>query len=187
MKLIIGLGNIGEEYDKTRHNIGFEFIDYFSGKIGVKINKKSGHGLISSKTIAGEEVILLKPTTYMNESGKAANFFKNKYGIPQENILVIHDDVDLPPGKIKIKKGGGDAGHKGIASIIKALNSGDFIRLRIGIGKAQSKREMVDYVLGKFTPDETAEFEKKFPVVEKFILDFITMGYEKAAGRFKDE
>jgi len=185
MKLIIGLGNIGVEYEKTRHNIGFEFIDYFANKTGVKITKKSGYGLIASKTIAGGEVTLLKPTTFMNESGKAAKFFKDKDGIPPENILVIHDDVDLAPGKIKIKKGGGDAGHKGIASIIKSIGSSDFIRVRIGVGRAERKSEMVDYVLGKFTAEETEILQKLFPTVEKFIFDFITSGYEKAASRFK--
>ncbi len=186
MKLIVGLGNKGEEYEKTRHNIGFEFINFFSEKNKFLMNNKNKLANWGIKTIKGKKVILSKPLTYMNLSGEAVIFFKKKYKIELNNILIIHDDIDLPLFKIKIKKGGGSAGHKGIVSIIEKLKGDDFPRVRIGVGKPEVKTRVSEYVLSKFTDEEMQNFYKKFEIIDNFVKNFIFSGYEKAAGQFRD-
>jgi PTH1 family peptidyl-tRNA hydrolase len=186
MKLIAGLGNKGKEYDKTRHNVGFIFLDYFYDDLKIKSIEKNKLSVFFKKTINNEKVLFLKPSTYMNLSGKAVCFFANKYKISVSDVLIIHDDIDLPFAKIKIKKGGGDAGHKGIKSITEELGHDDFCRIRIGIGRPEEKGMEADYVLDKFTKEEEKMFVEKFPVVKDFVYNWITYGYEKAAGRFKD-
>ncbi len=154
MKLIVGLGNPGREYEKTRHNIGFEFIDFFSKKIKCLLDKKNKLANWGIKTIKGKKIVILKPLTYMNLSGDAVLFSIRKNKIDINEILIIHDDIDLPLYKIKIKKGGGAAGHKGIESIIEKLNDNNFSRVRIGVGKPENKNDVVDYVLSKFKDEE---------------------------------
>lgn len=186
MKLIAGLGNKGEEYERTRHNIGFEFIDFFSAKINCLLNKKNKLASWGEKSIKGKKIILLKPLTYMNLSGDAIIFLKKKHKIELNDILIIHDDIDLPLFKIKIKKGGGAAGHKGIESIIEKLGDNNFPRVRIGVGKPEKKYEVADYVLSEFTDEEMKKFYNKFEIINEFIMNFIFLGYERAASKFKD-
>jgi len=186
MKLIAGLGNKGKEYDKTRHNAGFIFLDCFSDNLNIKSREKNKLSVFFKKNINNEKVLFLKPSTYMNHSGKAVYFFVKKHNISVSDVLIIHDDIDLPFAKIKIKKGGGDAGHKGIKSITDELGDNNFCRIRIGIGKPEEKGMETDYVLDKFTKEEEEILLKKFPVIKDFVYNWITYGYEKAAGRFKD-
>lgn len=186
MKLIVGLGNPGQEYERTRHNIGFEFIVFFSKKIKCNLDKKNKFANWGIKTIKGKNIIILKPMTYMNLSGEAVLSFVKKNKIDINDILIIHDDIDLPLYKVKIKKGGGAAGHNGIASIIEKLGDNSFSRVRIGVGKPENKNDVVDYVLSKFKDEEMENFYKKFEIINNFVMNYIFSGYEKAASKFKD-
>lgn len=186
MKLIAGLGNKGSEYTHTRHNIGFEFIDYFAEKHKFRISAKNKLAQFAEKSIDSVETIIIKPLTYMNLSGDAVKYFADKHKIKPENILIIHDDIDIPPYKIKIKTGGGDGGHNGIKSITERLGTKDFPRIRIGVGKPEHKNQTVDYVLGKMDKTDMEKYNKKFDIVETFLIDWLNIGYTKAAGRFKD-
>jgi len=185
MKLIAGLGNKGKEYEATRHNIGFEFLDYFAGSLKAKTDKKNKYARWAEKSVKGNKVILLKPLTFMNLSGEAVKFFASKHKVKPEDIAVIHDDIDLELYKVKIKFGGGDAGHKGIISITEKLGTPGFARVRIGVGRPETKGKTCNYVLGKMSAEEAEEFSKKFESIKDFIMNFIIMDYNKAAGRFR--
>lgn len=157
MKLIVGLGNPGIKYKKTRHNLGFRVIDELAEKFQSAFNAE-----IYEKKIKNQKIILAKPQTFMNNSGTSVKSIFDYYKIPIEDILVVHDDIDLPLGEIKVQQGRGAAGHKGVQSIIDSLGSKDFIRMRIGIRPAQA--EAIDtekFVLQKFTPEEEKVIEQK--------------------------
>ncbi len=165
MKLIVGLGNPGEKYKKTRHNLGFLIMDYLAAGDKWKENKKA-NCLYLKKQIGLKEVEFIKPLTFMNNSGQAVNYIQKKHRLKPEDILIIHDEIDLPLGEIRIQQGRGAAGHKGVQSIINQLGTKDFIRMRIGIkpikfrGLASEKLEakpLIDtekFVLKKFTAEE---------------------------------
>ena len=149
MYLIAGLGNPTKEYEHTRHNMGYDAIDRLAAVLGTDIKEKKFRGLMGKGVINGEKVILLKPLTYMNLSGEsiqpAAAFFK----IPAENIIVLVDDINLPPGKLRIRKSGSAGGHNGLKSIIKMLSTDRFQRVRIGVGEKSGERDLRDHVLSK--------------------------------------
>ncbi len=160
IKLIAGLGNPGPDYRKTRHNLGFRVVDHLAHKfkIGLTVSTpslESGQGKI--KDLA---VCVLKPQGYMNRSGPPVNAFLEKFCISYREILVIHDDIDLEFGRLKIKKKGGDGGHRGIRSMIDTLGTGDFARLRLGIGRSGEDVDVVDHVLGQFNDRETENLEE---------------------------
>jgi PTH1 family peptidyl-tRNA hydrolase len=186
MKIIIGLGNKGEEYSWTRHNIGFEFLNFFSEKIKCGFSKKNNLAVWGEKSIKGKKIIILKPMTLMNLSGIAVLDCVKKFKAEIDDIIIIHDDIDLSLFKIKIKKGGGDAGHKGIRSIINELNDDRFVRVRIGVGKPENKNQVVDYVLSKLNEEEKTKFMEKFNIINEFIMNFVFLGYAKAVSKFKD-
>jgi PTH1 family peptidyl-tRNA hydrolase len=187
MKLIAGLGNKGSEYSHTRHNIGFEFIDHLAASNKFRVSAKNSLAQFTQRKLAGQECVVIKPLTYMNLSGDAVKAFADKYKIKKEDIIVIHDDIDLPVYRIKIKEGGGNGGHNGIKSITERLGTQDYARIRIGVGKPEHKSQTVDYVLGQMDRLEMENYRKKFEVAEKFLYDWIENGFVKAAGRFKDE
>lgn len=170
MFLIVGLGNPGAEYAGTRHNVGFMAVDALSNEFSFSPFKAKFDGLIAEGTINGEKVYLLKPQTYMNLSGnsvvKAAHFYK----ILPENVIVLHDDMDLPCGKIKVKCGGGSGGHNGIKSIDAAITP-NYNRIRIGVGHPNPKNntDVVDYVLGSFSKDDKALIENNINLIAKSI------------------
>lgn len=154
MKLIVGLGNPGERYSHTRHNIGFDVVDSLAKEISAGGFKEKFSGLIAEGNIGGEKVLLLKPQTYMNLSGNSIIQVLNFYKIdPKEDMVVIYDDMDLPLGKLRIKEKGSAGGHNGIKSIISHVGE-EFLRVKCGIGKALTKEENINFVLGKFTKDE---------------------------------
>lgn len=186
MKLIAGLGNKGTEYKGTRHNVGFMFADFLASKLGFSFTEKNKYAAYATKSIRGVSVLFIKPLTYMNLSGEAVKFFADKHKISPEDILICHDDMDLPLFTVKLKNGGGDGGHNGIKSITGNLGTDKYPRIRFGVGRPENKSQTVDYVLGPFSNEETAEFEKKFDNLQDFIHNFVSMGYEKSAGRFKD-
>jgi peptidyl-tRNA hydrolase, PTH1 family len=154
--IIVGLGNPGKRYQCTRHNLGFDVIDVLASQHRVPIQRHVAESLCGQGRIGGRAVLLVKPQTYMNASGKAVAPLVQRYLHIGEQLIVIHDDIDLPPGRIKIKRQGGDAGHLGIRSIIAYLGHGTFVRVRMGIGRPWHKVDVVDYVLSPF-PTEEAE------------------------------
>lgn len=160
MKLIVGLGNPGKQYKNTRHNIGYLMLDELAKRENVKFSKKMKFkGQFIQTIIKNEQVILLKPITFMNLSGQSVQLVKKFYNINDEDILVIYDDLDLPTGKIRFKQKGSSGGHKGIKSIISCINSQDFHRLKIGIDR-DDNIPVVDYVVGKFTKDQIDNIAK---------------------------
>lgn len=163
MKLIVGLGNPGEKYDKTRHNIGFEVIDALAKKYDVTNFREKFQGEIGEFSIKDEKIFLLKPTTYMNLSGNSVGEVMKFYKMDAaEDLIVVYDDMDLKSGQLKIKQKGSAGGHNGIKSIISHVGE-DFFRVKCGIGKPSSREEVVNYVLGRFSKEEREEID---PLVE---------------------
>ena len=157
MKLIVGLGNPGKGYACNRHNMGFQCLDYLASQHRIPINKrrlrlKSLKAKYGMGEVAGMQVVLAKPRTYMNNSGEAVGQMLRRLDVPLENLIVIYDDMDLPLGKLRIRQRGGAAGHNGLSSIIRSLGSEDFPRIRVGIGRPDA--DEVSYVLSNFTAEE---------------------------------
>lgn len=181
INLIVGLGNPGREYEATRHNAGFWWVDRFAqqNKIDFKADAKF-HGLVARGQIQGREIYLLKPQNFMNVSGRAVGAITQFYKIAPENILVAHDELDLSPGVAKLKLGGGHGGHNGLKDIIAHLGSRDFWRLRIGIGHPGERAEVVDYVLN---PPRREEIELIAPALQRAldVSDLIIEGKLEAA------
>ena len=150
--IVVGLGNIGQEYDKTRHNAGFMAIDEFAKKHGAKIDRAKFHALVTEADVAGKRVLLMKPTTFMNNSGVAIAEAASFYKIPADRVIVLHDEISFDPGVIRIRRKGSAGGHNGLKSIIAHLGSDEFPRIKIGVGKKPSPDyDLVDFVLGRFS------------------------------------
>ncbi|MCU9615286.1 aminoacyl-tRNA hydrolase [Caldibacillus lycopersici] len=154
MKLIVGLGNPGKQYEDTRHNIGFKVIDEISSRLNIRLDEMKFNGIFGKGTINGEKVILLKPLTFMNLSGESVAPLMRYYDIPVENLLVIYDELDLPVGKIRLRYKGSAGGHNGIKSIIAHVGTQEFNRIRIGIDRPEQGYPIPNYVLGKFSKEE---------------------------------
>ena len=187
MKIIVGLGNPGKKYQKTRHNIGFRIIDTLAKKYDFpdfEFSKKF-NAEINKTVIGGQEIILAKPQTFMNLSGKMVCSFLKSYKLKPNNLIVVHDDVDLPFGKIKITIGRGSAGHKGVESIIKELKTKNFIRLRIGIKPEFGKPKNVEkFVLQKFNREEEKVVKEVIQNAAEAIETTLEEGQEKAMNRY---
>jgi peptidyl-tRNA hydrolase, PTH1 family len=154
VKLIVGLGNPGSRYADTRHNVGFRVIDSLGASSHITLQNHLPTAVYGEGTIEAQAVVLALPLTYMNTSGKAVADLCTHFSIPPNDLIVAHDDLDLHLGRVKLKMRGGDAGHHGVQSIIEHLRTGEFLRIRIGIGRPASKDEIVTYVLSPFTSDE---------------------------------
>jgi PTH1 family peptidyl-tRNA hydrolase len=180
MKLIVGLGNIGKEYDKTRHNIGFMVVDNYlkTGDYQEKFNS-----MYCKKLINNETVYFVKPKTYMNNSGIAVQQFVNYFDIDINDILVIQDDLDEEVGCFKLKKHSGSGGHNGIKSIISSLNSEDFLRLKIGISSSNDI-PVIDYVLGKFSKEDLNKIVANMDTFNEIIDSFIINGADKTMNKY---
>lgn len=172
MKLIVGLGNPEKKYDNTRHNIGFMILDKYLSDANYK---EKFNGLYIEKNIKNEKVIFLKPLTYMNNSGFCVEKFVNFFKIKIDDILVIHDDLDLDFGKFRLKKNSSSGGHNGIKSIIQCLGTNEFSRLKIGINNSQ-KENVIDFVLGKFSKEELSFLNNNYIVYNNIIDSFILNG-----------
>lgn len=173
--LIVGLGNIGSEYVNTRHNIGFKVVDFFA-KSNSNEFETAKLGAVTEVKIKGRTLILLKPNTYMNLSGKAVSYWMEKEKIAKENILVITDDLNLPFGTIRIKPKGSDGGHNGLKSIQHLLNTSEYPRLRFGISDDFKKGRQVDYVLGEWDEEEKAKLTERLEMASKAIASFALAG-----------
>ncbi len=155
MKLVIGLGNPGAEYEQTRHNVGFRIVDKLAAKLGSKWTERRSRAILASATIGLEKVLLVKPITYMNKSGESVGELLHWYKLHPEDILVVYDELDLPTGKVRLKSSGSAAGHNGLDNIIRHLHTNQFPRLRVGIGRpTNSHIETISYVLGVPSVDE---------------------------------
>lgn len=172
MKLIVGLGNPGTKYDKTKHNTGFMAIDHYLEKNNLKLDKEKFLGHWTKQKIKGEDVIILEPQTYMNDSGKSIAQVVNFFKIKPEDILVIQDDMDMPVGKIRVRATGKSGGHNGIKSIIALLGTSNFNRLKIGIQHPQ-KESVVSWVLTPFKGEDQKAIEKALDKSDQIIDDFI--------------
>jgi PTH1 family peptidyl-tRNA hydrolase len=186
MKLIVGLGNPGRNYARNRHNIGFMCINHFARSQGVKFDRKQSRARTGKSKIAGNEVVLAKPQTHMNSSGEAVSRLVSKFKINLVDLIIIHDDLDLPLGKIRLSSGSSSGGHKGINSIIKELGSQDFIRVRIGIGRpaGASEDDVIAYVLSNFTSEQKHAIAPAIPRVSEAILCLLTEGLTPAMNKF---
>jgi len=174
MKLIVGLGNPGKKYELNRHNVGFLAVDYLINEFKAsQISSKFKGELFKSN-----EFLFLKPTTFMNLSGESVRLVKDFYKIPNENIIVIHDDIDLKVGALRFKKGGSSGGHNGLKSIDKHIGN-DYYRVRVGVGRPERKEEVVNYVLSDFTKDELECIKKNFETIKKAVSEI-----EKAASKY---
>lgn len=176
--LITGLGNIGPDYDGTRHNIGFDVVDYLAGKFEVQY-KSERYGMIGSFKHKGRTFILLKPNTYMNLSGQAVRYWMQKEKIKMNHSLVILDDLNLSFGKVKIKSKGSAGGHNGLKNIEQLLNTNQYPRLRIGIGDRFGKGKQVDFVLGRWNNQEAPELPNIIKHAAQGVLNFGTIGLER--------
>ncbi len=184
MYLIVGLGNPEPEYSKTRHNMGFDVINKIAENYDIEVTKKGFEGIYGIGEIEGTKVILLKPQTYMNESGKSVIKAKEYYKIPMENIIIIYDDIDLDVGVVKLRKKGGAGTHNGMKSVIEHLGKGDFIHIRIGTGKPEFKELLISHVIGKLSD---GEYEKLIPSIEKAvesIPEILKNGIDNAMNKF---
>ena len=192
MKLIAGLGNPGRSYANNRHNIGFMCISHFARAQGIQFDKKTGQARIGTGEVADERVVLARPQTYMNLSGQAVSRLAKRFKISPDNLLIIHDDLDLPLGKIRICKGGSSGGHKGIDSIIACIGSRDFCRIRVGIGRPDvfessvkdKEAEVFDYVLSDFSPEEKKLVAKVITEVGEAITCLLTEGLTSAMNKY---
>jgi PTH1 family peptidyl-tRNA hydrolase len=162
VKIIIGLGNPGMRYKNTRHNAGFMVIDRLARRHGVRIKKKRHLSRVCQTVISNTSVVLAKTQCFMNLSGRAVEALVQSYGAGAGDIIVVHDDIDLPRGKIKVKHKGGDAGHKGVKSIIAHMGTEEFTRVRVGIGRPPQGGDVVEYVLGKFRREEQSDMESAY-------------------------
>jgi PTH1 family peptidyl-tRNA hydrolase len=184
MFLIAGLGNPGKEYENTRHNVGFLTVDKIAENVGVKISKKGFQSLYNLGEFENNKVLLLKPQTYMNNSGNALREAKDFYKIDMDKIIVVHDEMDLPLGRIKLKKDGGSAGHNGIKSIIANIGSDDFSRVRIGVGKPYDKNNVIKHVLSVFSKEERQKLPEVIESARDCVFEIIISGIEKAMNKF---
>jgi PTH1 family peptidyl-tRNA hydrolase len=183
--LIVGLGNIGPEYHETRHNVGFIILDKIASKyeLNFKIDRLASVTELKHK---GKSIVLIKPTTYMNLSGRALQYWMNFYKIPIENVLVIVDDLALPVGKLRLKVQGSSAGHNGLKNIEEILGHNKYPRLKVGIGDNFNKGNQVNYVLGKFTKDEQIIIDLKVEKAIEMILSFCLAGIGNTMNIFNE-
>ena len=185
MYLVAGLGNPGSEYNMTRHNIGFSAIDYIADKYNIQIKKLKFKALYGEANVKGEKVLFVKPQTYMNLSGESIRDFCGFYKIPVENVIIICDDISLPPGKVRIRRKGSAGGHNGLKSIIYQLNSDEFPRIKIGVGSPEHKdHELADYVLGRFAKDEIPILEESIIKSADAVFEIIQKGVDSAMNKF---
>lgn len=180
---LIGLGNPGRQYLQTRHNAGFLVIDRIADEANIKLDQKGFQSLYGKGLLNGEQVILVKPQTFMNLSGEAAGPLIRYYRIPLEQVLIIYDDLDLPLGKIRIRLSGSAGGHKGLASVLTSLGNQGVPRLRVGIGRPTNET-VVDYVLTPFSGDQMAEFKASINRAAQAGISFITNGVQGTMNRF---
>jgi len=181
--LIVGLGNIGTEYDNTRHNIGFTILDALAKASNISFSDQR-YGFVAEMKYAARTLILLKPNTFMNLSGRSVHYWMQKEKIPVENVLILVDDLALPIGKIRVRSKGGDAGHNGLKSIQQIICTNEYSRLRFGIGDDFPRGRQVEHVLGKWSREEEEIVNSKLEKCFEIIKSFATIGIELTMTKF---
>jgi len=187
LRLVVGLGNPGESYSETRHNAGFLTADKISEAFSIAFAKRKFDTRFGIGSVDGIKVILAKPMAFMNRSGPQIQKIAGYFRILCEDMLVVHDDIDLAFGKIKIKEKGGDGGHRGIRSLIDAFGGGDFVRLRIGVGRPEAGIGAADYVLGKFTLEERKNLDRIITTAKDAVVTTLCKGTKEGMNRFNDK
>ena len=185
MYLIVGLGNPSKEYEKTRHNMGFDCIDHIADKLGIQVNKSRFRALVGSGTVKGEKVMLAKPQTFMNLSGNAVRPLLRFYRVdPAAKLIVIYDDSDLDVGRIRIRKQGSPGSHNGMKHITAVLGTENFIRIRIGIGRRPEHMDMANYVLSRFNKEDRALVDEALEQAADAAIAIIEDGIDRAMNRY---
>lgn len=184
MYLIVGLGNPEEEYNNTRHNMGFNTINKLAKQYNIEINKSKFKSLYGNGIIEKEKVILLKPQTYMNLSGTAIKEVMDFYKINKEELIIIYDDIDIEPGIIKIRKKGGPGTHNGMKSVVNEIKTQDFTRVRVGIGMPSNKTDLINYVIGKISKDDIEKLEDGTTKAKDALIEIIKNGVDTAMNKF---
>lgn len=185
-RMVIGLGNPGEAYSRTRHNTGFMVVDALADAYAIPLNKTKYDTVFGRGTIEGMDVLLAKPMAYMNRSGFPVQRLAHYFRILREDLLVVHDDIDLAIGRLKIKEKGGDAGHKGIRSMMNAFGGGDFTRLRVGVGRSESDTSASDHVLGTFRTEEEEIMEIIIKRAKDAVVTTLSKGIAEGMNRFNN-
>lgn len=184
MYIIIGLGNPEPEYSKTRHNMGFDVINMLAQHNNIELNRTKFNSIYGTGMIGNEKVILIKPQTYMNNSGEAAIQFINFYKEKLTNVIVIYDDMDTEAGKIRIRAKGGTGSHNGMKSMVKELHSEEFPRIRVGIGKPKYEFDRINYVIGKISEDDFLELEKGEKRAKEAVEYWINKGIDNTMNKY---
>ena len=183
--LVVGLGNPGDEYAKTRHNVGAEVIDLLARRHGARLRKaKKEHALVDEVRIGSARVALAVPLTYMNESGQAVVLLARRYGVDPQQLVIVHDELDLPVAALRVKSGGGLAGHNGLKSIKQHLHDDRFARVRLGVGKPQSREQGANHVLNRFSKRERTEVDVTIEQAADAVEEIVTDGVDQAMNHF---
>ena len=184
MYLIVGLGNPESDYSKTRHNMGFDVINKLSDKFDIKVNKSKFKALYGTGLINSEKVVFVKPQTYMNLSGEALQEFVSFYKVENKNIIVIYDDIDTTPGKIRIRKSGGPGTHNGMKSVVNCLNTENFTRVRVGIGCPEFKGDLINYVIGHIPEEEYEVLQEGVSLAAQAVEEIVKNGVDIAMNKY---
>jgi PTH1 family peptidyl-tRNA hydrolase len=182
--LVVGLGNPGDEYRGSRHNVGADVVELLAERHGARLRKRKERALVDEVTIDGRRVALAVPLTYVNDSGLAVGALVRRFGVSPEQLVIVHDELDLPVAELKVKSGGGLAGHKGLRSIVAHLHSQDFQRVRIGVGKPESKERGADHVLNRFGKRDRTEVDVTVEQAADAVEAIARDGVEAAMNRF---
>ncbi len=184
MYLIVGLGNPEPEYANTRHNMGFDSINKIARELNIELKKTRFNAILGEGVVEGKKVFLVKPQTFMNNSGESVEAFVSFYKIPMENILVIYDDMDTEVGKIRVRAKGGAGSHNGMKSIINELNSEEFARIRVGIGKPKDEFDRIDYVIGRVSKEEQLKLQKGVDSARDAVIYWIENGIDNTMNKY---
>lgn len=184
MYIIVGLGNPEEDYGQTRHNMGFNVINKIAKQYEIEVTKKKFQGLYGMGNIEGEKVILLKPQTFMNLSGKSIQEILQYYKLEPEQLIVIYDDIDVEPGVIRLRKAGGPGTHNGMKSVIHELNTQNFKRVRVGIGMPERKEDLIEYVIGAISDEDKEKLEEGTNLAKEAVIEILKNGIDIAMNKF---
>ena len=183
--LVVGLGNVGDQYEGTRHNVGFRVVDELAERAGVPVQKLKYRALTNTAEVGGEKVLLMKPVTFMNLSGEAVRPAADFYKIAPDHVLVISDDVALPVGKLRVRRGGSAGGHNGLKDIIRHLGTDQFPRIKVGVGeKPHPDYDMADWVLGKFSPEDRKVIDQTVKRAADAIECIMDLGLMRGMGKY---
>ena len=184
MYLIVGLGNPEPEYSNTRHNMGFNVVNKIAQEYQISLDKSKFNGLYGKGIIENEKIVIIKPQTYMNLSGESIVQFANFYKVEMDTIIVVYDDIDTEPGKIRVRRSGSAGTHNGMKSIVSCLNTEDFPRVRVGIGMSQHKHDLMNYVIGHINKEEKEELSKGIDLAKYAIVEILRNGIDTAMNKF---